>query len=137
VSKRSLRTALPLLVTVILCVFHVSIIEMDRREFISGTLATGATALFAGGAQITSEASRVSNQDPDAGISAEISSARFPNGFLWGMATAAYHVEGAWNEDGKGESIWDRFAHTVGKVKGGATGDVACDRIVRNDFDWL
>jgi beta-glucosidase len=44
------------------------------------------------------------------------------------MATASYQVEGAWNEDGKGESIWDRFSHTVGKVKGGATGDVACDQ---------
>jgi len=43
------------------------------------------------------------------------------------MATASYQVEGAWNEDGKGESIWDRFSHTVGNVRGGATGDVACD----------
>lgn len=57
----------------------------------------------------------------------EIQSARFPDGFFWGMATASYQVEGAWNEEGKGESIWDRFSHTVGKVKGGATGDVACD----------
>jgi beta-glucosidase len=36
-------------------------------------------------------------------------------------------VEGAWNVDRKGESIWDRYAHTVGKIKGGDTGDVACD----------
>lgn len=49
-------------------------------------------------------------------------------GFLWGTATAAYQVEGAWKEHGKGESIWDRFTHTVGKVKGGTTGDVACDQ---------
>jgi beta-glucosidase len=51
----------------------------------------------------------------------------FPRGFLWGAATAAYQVEGAWNEDGKGESIWDRFSHTAGNIKNGATGDVACD----------
>jgi beta-glucosidase len=51
----------------------------------------------------------------------------FPKGFFWGTATAAYQIEGAWNVDGKGESIWDRFAHTQGKIKNGDTGNVACD----------
>ncbi len=55
----------------------------------------------------------------------------FPDHFLWGAATAAYQIEGAWSEDGKGESIWDRFAHTPGRVKNGDTGDVACDHYHR------
>ncbi len=59
---------------------------------------------------------------------ADIAAAQFPKDFWWGTATAAYQVEGAWNVDGKGESIWDRFSHTRGKVKGAATGDVACDQ---------
>ena len=56
-----------------------------------------------------------------------IKEARFPQKFLWGAATASYQVEGAWNEDGKGESIWDRFAHTPGKIDNHETGDVAAD----------
>ena len=55
----------------------------------------------------------------------------FPKDFVWGAATASYQIEGAWNEDGKGESIWDHFSHTPGNVRDGDTGDVACDHYHR------
>ena len=56
---------------------------------------------------------------------------QFPKDFLWGTATASYQVEGAWNEDGKGESIWDRFTHTPDRIMNGDNGDVACDQYHR------
>lgn len=55
----------------------------------------------------------------------------FPSNFIWGAATASYQIEGAWDADGKGESIWDRFSHTPGKITHGDTGDIACDHYHR------
>ncbi len=53
--------------------------------------------------------------------------ADFPKGFLWGAASASYQIEGGVAEGGRGESVWDVFSHTPGKVRGGDTGDVAAD----------
>ncbi len=58
-------------------------------------------------------------------------SLRFPDGFLWGCATAAYQIEGAPAADGKGLSIWDRYAHTPGMMANGDHGDIACDHYHR------
>ena len=60
---------------------------------------------------------------------------QFPKEFLWGTATASYQIEGAAQEDGRGESIWDRFCRTPGKVANGDTGDVACDHYHRYEAD--
>jgi beta-glucosidase len=55
----------------------------------------------------------------------------FPDGFVWGAATASYQIEGAAREDGRGPSIWDTFSRTPGRVYQGHTGDVACDHYHR------
>lgn len=52
---------------------------------------------------------------------------KFPKNFVWGTATSAYQIEGAWNEAGKGPSIWDEFSHTPGRIYLDQHGDVACD----------
>ncbi len=97
---------------------------MNRRNFIRSSVATGSSlalpqGVFKLGHAAAAAAGRI---QPHIG-----SQGSFPQDFLWGIATAAFQVEGAWNEDGKGESIWDRFCHTQGKVRGAATADVACD----------
>lgn len=107
---------------------------MDRRSFVKTSLAAAGSALLAGQG-LADQRPTPHPQMPGAVPDSVIDSARFPDGFIWGMASASYQVEGAWNEDGKGESIWDRFSHTVGKVKGGATGDVACDQYHRYKQD--
>jgi beta-glucosidase len=99
---------------------------MDRRKFVESAImaAGGAVAASRGLAQSASVATGAVAAEP-------IAKAQFPADFLWGMATSSYQVEGAWNVDGKGESIWDRWAHTPGKIKDGSTGDVACDQYHR------
>ena len=63
----------------------------------------------------------------------------FPKDFLWGAATASYQIEGAWNRHGKGESTWDRFTHTPGKILNSDTGDVADDhyRLWKKDIGLM
>jgi beta-glucosidase len=103
---------------------------MNRRQFVASSVAAAAgAALIRGDVSAASlPAADQLHGSPSGAISeSDTKDIRFPDGFLWGMATASYQVEGAWNHDGKGESIWDRWTHTVGKVRGAGTGDVACD----------
>lgn len=108
---------------------------MHRRSFLSSSLAAAGAAVF-GRRSLHADRSMAQQPIPGSVPSAAIAAAQFPSDFLWGMATASYQVEGAWNIDGKGESIWDRAAHTVGRIKGGDTGDMACDHyhLYRDDI---
>ncbi len=76
--------------------------------------------------------SRTAIHNPESGRE---SVAAFPDGFLWGAATAAYQIEGAWDEEGRGKSIWDVFSHQPGRTVNGDTGDVACDHYHRFEED--
>jgi beta-glucosidase len=60
---------------------------------------------------------------------------KFPDGFVWGTSTSAYQIEGGWNEDGKGPSIWDTFAHTPGKIERDENADVTVDHYHRWESD--
>jgi beta-glucosidase len=62
---------------------------------------------------------------------AMVEDSTFPADFVWGASTSSYQIEGAVDADGRGKSIWDVFSHTPGRVKGGDTGDVACDHYHR------
>jgi len=65
--------------------------------------------------------------------------APFPPGFVWGVATSSFQIEGAASEDGKGASIWDRFCRQPGAIADGSNGDVACDHVHRwaEDLDLM
>ena len=96
---------------------------MDRRDFLK-TGMLGAAVAGTSGTALTA-AAQAAPRPP----------AAFPDGFLWGCATASYQIEGAVAEDGRGRTNWDVFAHTAGRVANGDTGDVACDSYHRYPQD--
>jgi beta-glucosidase len=73
----------------------------------------------------------VTSTSTESGGAARPAGLKFPDGFVWGAATAAYQIEGGVFEDGRGPSIWDTFSRTPGRVFAGHTGDVACDHYHR------
>jgi len=101
----------------------------NRRELGLG-LGVTAAALATGAAASAASAVTRPGARPDAH-----KGAGFPKDFVWGCATASYQIEGAVHEDGRGQTNWDVFSHTAGKVAGGATGDVACDSYHRYKED--
>ncbi|PTY05507.1 beta-glucosidase [Opitutaceae bacterium EW11] len=103
---------------------------MERRSFIKRSLAVGGAALLARPASAFG-AGEPAAQEPTHTPALAFTGARFPESFLWGTATAAHQVEGAWKDDGKGESIWDRWGHSPGRIAGGANADTACDQYHR------
>jgi beta-glucosidase len=102
---------------------------MNRRGFLRGSALVSASAILPHGVAETTRIAAASE------VASETAGAAFPKGFLWGSATASYQVEGAVHEDGRGETIWDRFSHSPAKIRGAATGDVACDHYHRYKED--
>lgn len=95
---------------------------MDRRTFVGSAIAFGGTLSHVGFAASPAKPAL-----------------RFPPGFIWGTATAAYQIEGAIDVDGRGPSIWDTFSRTPGKTRNGDTGAVATDSYRRwaEDIDLI
>jgi beta-glucosidase len=110
-------------------------LPLTRRKFVQSALgaglAAGLPAGFFSACSVSSKAAGAARAavNPSGAVRQFVTSSEvaFPKNFFWGTATAAYQIEGAWREDGKGESVWDRFTHTPGALKRGENGDTACD----------
>src|SRR6195256_2127810 len=99
--------------------------KFSRRHF----------AKLAGFSALGMAASPAKSEDGEAKQAPDHALASFPNGFIWGTATSAYQIEGAVNEDGRGRSIWDTFAHTPGKIGDHSNADRANDHYHRYKED--
>src|SRR5207237_2334662 len=102
--------------------------QFSRRQF------AGIAALSVLGLSVPSAASAQAERTGKSLPNRQVL-ATFPKGFLWGTATSSYQVEGAVNEDGRGPSIWDRFAQTSGAIADRSNGDTATDHYHRYKED--
>ncbi|HKE57337.1 MAG TPA: GH1 family beta-glucosidase [Pyrinomonadaceae bacterium] len=107
--------------------------EINRRDFVrvSGTATLGfAAASGSAGASNRRASHNFGHEGPE-----NESIREFPKGFYWGVGTSSYQIEGAWNEDGKGPSIWDTYTHVPGNIKNNDNGDIANDHYHRYKED--
>jgi beta-glucosidase len=108
---------------------------LSRRRFCA-YLAGGATAAALAGCSASAGSAPTEPTPADPG---DRGSARFPDGFTWGVATSAYQIEGAVTADGRSPSIWDTFSDRAGAIADGSSGKTACDhyRRWRSDLDLV
>lgn len=109
--------------------------KFNRRQFVKLAGTTGGAIPIASLLACNTSAEKKDPGSQEESSNAPMSNGSFPKGFFWGTATSAYQIEGAWNEDGKGLSIWDTYAHTPGKIQNNDTGDIANDHYHRYKED--
>jgi beta-glucosidase len=109
--------------------------RISRRKFGQMLGAAAGAAALPGGVIEAARGESSSEVQSGGAVMRSGATRKFPEGFLWGSATASYQVEGAVHADGRGPSIWDTFSHSPGKTHNGDTGDVADDHYHRYKED--